>query len=202
MTMWSRFVDVATTSRILEGDIMIGIPLGLIYANATEWVVHKYVLHGFGKKKNSFWNFHWGEHHGECRKHEYVDVAYTKKLWRSWNPQSKEAGGIAIGLMLHLPLAPIAPFFYGTLVNRALHYYRVHRRGHLDPEWAKENVPWHYDHHMGKDQDANWCVTHPFMDIVMRTRKPYLGTEAERKAQRKRARRAHKEAPPKMAASA
>jgi hypothetical protein len=26
---------------------------------------------------------------------------------------------------------------------------------------------------MGKDQNANWCVTHPFFDYVMGTRKKY-----------------------------
>ena len=27
---------------------MLGIPLGLAVANATEWAFHKYVLHGLG----------------------------------------------------------------------------------------------------------------------------------------------------------
>ena len=36
---------------------MIGIPIGLIAANASEWLIHKYVLHGPGKKKDSFWAF-------------------------------------------------------------------------------------------------------------------------------------------------
>ena len=30
---------------------MIGIPLGLAWANATEWLTHKYLLHGAGRKK-------------------------------------------------------------------------------------------------------------------------------------------------------
>jgi hypothetical protein len=30
---------------------------------------------------------------------------------------------------------------------------------------------------MGKDQNANWCVTHPFFDIVMGTRKEYLSVQ-------------------------
>jgi hypothetical protein len=53
-----------------EQKTMIGIPLALLAANATEWVVHKYVLHGLGKKKSSFWAFHWHEHHAESRKGE------------------------------------------------------------------------------------------------------------------------------------
>jgi sterol desaturase/sphingolipid hydroxylase (fatty acid hydroxylase superfamily) len=159
---------------------MIGIPLGWLYANATEWVAHRYLLHGLGKNKTSFWFFHWGEHHGVCRKHAMEDVAYRKPL-NQWNSQTKEAAALVVGCLAHLPIAPIAPFFFGTLVNRAINYYQVHKRAHLDPQWAKDHLPWHYDHHMGKDQDANWCVTHPFFDYVLGTRKHYLGTAEERK---------------------
>ena len=51
----------------------------------------------------------------------------------------------------------------------------ANRRAHLDPEWAREHLPWHYDHHMGRDQNANWCVTYPLFDYVMGTRRKYLG---------------------------
>lgn len=173
---------------------MIGIPVGWLYANATEWVAHRYLLHGRGKRKDSFWHFHWGEHHGRVRKNAHVDPAYEANVWSSWNAQSKEVAALAVGVLVHLPLAPVAPFFFGTLVNRAHHYYKVHKRSHLDAAWAKEHLAWHVDHHMGKDQDANWCVTHPFFDILMGTRKPYLGTAAERRDQAKRRRRAMKTA--------
>jgi hypothetical protein len=48
---------------------LLAIPLGLLYANAGEWFIHKYVLHGVGKRKGSFWDFHWREHHSACRRH-------------------------------------------------------------------------------------------------------------------------------------
>ncbi len=54
-----------------------------------------------------------------------------------------------------------------------------------DPEWGKEHLPWHYDHHMGPNQDSNWCVTKPWFDDLLGTRERYLGTERaarERKA--------------------
>ena len=63
----------------------------------------------------------------------------------------------------------------------ALLSYRAHKRAHLDPEWAKRHVPWHYDHHMGPDQDANWCTLLPWFDDLMKTRRPYLGTERQRR---------------------
>ena len=60
----------------------------------------------------------------------------------------------------------------------------------MDPEWARENLPWHYDHHMGPNQDANWCVTRPWFDDLMGTREPYAGTERESRDLAKRAARA------------
>ena len=35
---------------------------------------------------------------------------------------------------------------------------------------GKKRIPWHYDHHMNSNQDANWCVTRPWFDYVMGTR--------------------------------
>jgi sterol desaturase/sphingolipid hydroxylase (fatty acid hydroxylase superfamily) len=96
-------------------------------------------------------------------------------------------------------LAPIAPFFTGTMVYSAVHYYRVHKRSHLDPEWAREHLPWHYDHHMGPDQNVNWCVTRPWFDHLMGTRVPYLGTD---RAARDAARRAARVSPVPAAAAA
>ena len=70
---------------------MIGIPLGLLAANATEWVVHKYVLHGLGKKKSSFWSFHWHEHHAESRTNVMRDPHYADRSVLGWHAQGKEA---------------------------------------------------------------------------------------------------------------
>ena len=52
---------------------------------------------------------------------------------------------------------------------------------------SSEAFPWHYDHHMGPNQNANWCVTRPWMDIVMGTREPYAGTDRERATLARRA---------------
>lgn len=162
---------------------MIGIPLGLLYANAGEWLVHKYILHGLGKNKDSFWAFHWHEHHREARKHDMLDDNYERSLF-GWSAQSKEALALLAAALAHLPLFPVAPFFTGTVLYRIWAYYRIHKRAHLEPGWAKENLPWHYDHHMGKDQNANWCVTHPFFDYVMGTRIAYAYGEAKPAASR------------------
>lgn len=170
---------------------MIGIPLGLAFANATEWVVHKHVLHGMGRNKKSFWAFHWHDHHKACRKHGHVDTDYWESLLR-WNGQGKEAVTLSLLTASITPLFPVAPFFVGTCVYSAINYYYKHRKSHLDPEWARENLPWHYDHHMGPNQDANWCVTRPWFDVLMGTREPYVGTEREMATRQKHIGRAEK----------
>ncbi|MGE3767316.1 MAG: sterol desaturase family protein [Kofleriaceae bacterium] len=168
---------------------MLGIPIGLVVANATEWAFHKYVEHGLGLDRKSFWAFHWHDHHRNARRNGNVDADYKEPL-RKWNGQSKEVLALTLTGVALMPLAPIAPFFVGTMIYSGIKYYRVHKRAHLDPAWAREHLPWHYDHHMGPNQHANWCVTHPWFDELMGTREPYVGTEREQRDRAKREQRA------------
>lgn len=148
---------------------MIGIPLGLITANAVEWTMHKYVLHHLGRDKRNFWAFHFHEHHREVRKHDYHDPNYHK-FPLGLHAQGKEAWALIAASTAIAPLFPVAPFFVGTLWYSAANYYHLHKKSHLNPAWAREHLPWHYDHHMGRNADANWCVTKPWFDYVMGTR--------------------------------
>jgi hypothetical protein len=157
---------------------MIGFPLGLLYANAGEWLIHKYVLHGMGRDKASLWSFHWHEHHREARKNEFRDKNYELPVVGE-HAQGREAAALAVAAIAHAPLFPVAPFFTSAVWFSIANYYRVHKRSHLDPEWARENLSWHYDHHMGSNQDANWCVSFPWFDWIMGTREKYVGTERE-----------------------
>ncbi len=168
---------------------MIGIPVALMTFNAAEWVTHKYLLHGLGKDKKSFFAYHFHEHHKESRKSGGHDENYHRPLL-GWHAQGKEAFGLAVMGLLHLPLLPVAPFYTGTVWYSLVKYYRVHKRSHLDPEWAREHLPWHYDHHMGPDQEKNWCVTRPWFDNLMGTREPYVGTEREARDRARNAARA------------
>lgn len=158
---------------------MIGIPLALAYTNISEWLIHKYWLHGLGQNKKSFWSFHWHEHHREARKADMFDPQYTRSVF-TWSPQGKEVLALVGAAVAVAPMFPVAPFFTATVWYRTLRYYQIHKKAHLDPQWAKEHLPWHYDHHMGKDQNANWCVTHPWFDHVMGTRKQYSYDEKGR----------------------
>ena len=165
---------------------MIGIPLGLLYANAAEWLAHKYILHGLGKSKANWWSFHWHDHHRAARKHGHIDAKYRESPWSEDTPQRRELIALGLATAAHLPLFAVAPFFTSAVVYSACNYYRVHRKSHIDPTWAREHLPWHYDHHMGPNQHANWCVTKPWFDHLMGTREPYVGTERETSDRAKR----------------
>ena len=153
------------------------IVLGYFYVTLNEWLIHKYILHGLGKKKDSWFSFHWHNHHKKCRKNNNFDTNY--KFIFSSVAVKKEIAGLSILLLIHLPFLAFIPLFYLTLLFMAYRYFYVHRKSHLEPSWAKKNIPWHYDHHMGKNQDSNWGVTTDFWDIVINTRIKYLRSEED-----------------------
>lgn len=161
--------------------VVVGFPLGLLVANLGEWVIHRNVLHGRGKRKGNFWNFHWYDHHAESRRNEMIDPAYrTTWLKGGWNARSKEAAALILGAIPWVLLFPWAPGFCAAALYSTWHYYWVHKKSHLDPAWAREHLPWHVDHHLAPNQDANWCVTRPWFDVILGTREKWVGTERER----------------------
>ena len=152
------------------------ISLGLLYSNMLEWVLHN-KLHDWGKNKKSIWAFHWRDHHKRPRQHQMVDTHATRR----------EVAGLALLAGIHLPLWWISPVFFSTLLYGLSNYYVTHKLCHKNKEWAewsKTHCPWHYDHHMGPDQNANWCVTKPWFDHIMGTRKYYYGTPLYHKHQK------------------
>jgi len=168
--------------------LLIGIPLGLLFANAFECWFHKYVLHGLGKKKGTFWNFHWYEHHAESRKHDMLDKAYAEPwLGSGLNARTREALSLLGGALVWIPLLPFIPGFALAALYSTANYYYKHKRAHLDPAWARAHLPWHVDHHLAPNQDANWGVTRPWTDLLLGTREIYLGTarDAADRARRK-----------------
>jgi len=157
-----------------------GFVLALLWANVLEWTIHKYVLHGLGRDRKSFWAFHWGDHHRAARKNGFGDPDYETHPFR-WNAQGKEVISLAVLFLMSLPLLWISTGFVAGSWLSIANYYYLHRRAHLYPSWGRRWMPWHYDHHMGPDQDQNWCVTWPLMDHLMGTRVPWVGTEKEAK---------------------
>jgi len=157
---------------------MIGFPIAIVVSNAVEWYAHKYVLHGTRKDgvkgRHSLiperMQSHW-QHHKSVRKSgDYSDDMYLSS-YRAGNEQIKgEINALLLLCAATTLVAPIAPFFTLGTYYSAANYYYTHRRSHIEPEWGKKTIPWHYDHHMNTNQDANWCVTKPWFDYVMGTR--------------------------------
>jgi hypothetical protein len=147
---------------------LITILVAYFYATLSEWAIHKYILHGLGKNKNSWFNFHWHLHHKSCRKNKNKDDHYKKFLSL---PVRREILGLYALLVIHLPVYYLMPYFYYTLVVCSIRYFYVHQKSHINVEWGIKNIPWHHDHHMGKDQDANWGVTTDIWDTILKTKK-------------------------------
>ena len=152
---------------------LVGIPLGLAYANLVEWLLHKYLLHGVGSDRESAWSFHWHDHHRASRKAQMFDPQYVNPLLTWGSPQLKELLSVSAITLAHVPLIFVFPAFGLAVVYSGVRYYFVHRRAHMDPERARVHLPWHGDHHLGRDQNANWCATAPWFDVLMGTRVVY-----------------------------
>jgi len=157
---------------------MFGIPVALAVFGVGEWATHKFLLHDRGRDKQSRFAFHYHQHHQAVRKHGGYDPAYEGPVW-STPTQAREAIGLSIIALAHVPLLPLAPFYTSTVWYCLYRYRRDHRRAHLDPAWARDHLPHHYEHHLG-DQDKNFGVVWSWFDLVVRTREIFIGTDKER----------------------
>ncbi|MET4025938.1 hypothetical protein ABIE59_001463 [Marinobacter sp. MBR-99] len=153
---------------------MIGFPIALIFANGFEWYAHKYILHGTPRPGQPRYSpipksmkSHW-QHHKIVRTTDYQDDGYAEGL-SNWRTRDEVISLLKLTAITSLAM-PVAPFFTLGTYYAAARYFYVHRRSHLEPEWGKKAIPWHYDHHMNTNQDANWCVTRPWFDYIMGTR--------------------------------
>ena len=122
------------------------------------------------------------------RKHGAYDPAYEGPVW-STPTQAREAIGLALVGLAHAPLFPLAPFYTSTIWYCLYRYRRDHRHAHLDPAWARDHLPWHYDHHLG-DQERNFGVAWAWFDVLARTREVFVGSPKERAIHAKHAARA------------
>ena len=143
---------------------MISILLGFIYANFLDWGTHILLHKPRGKSR---FKFHW-KHHYEARTNENVDSDYKQKLFHN------ETWITLAAIVLHTPLFWYVPVFALVTVAYAAVYMVLHRKSHEHIEFFRRWMPWHYEHHMGKNQNKNWCVVCPLMDHVMGTRDKWL----------------------------
>lgn len=152
-----------------------GFIAGLVVANGFEWFAHKYILHGIHRKGQSRYSSvpdsmrsHW-EHHREVRKTDFLDHGYVDGL-KNWRTRNEVGSLVIVASVFGLAFYPFSKGMTLATLYSAGNYYYIHRRAHLEPDWAMKKIPWHYDHHMNSNQDANWCVTKPWFDYVLGTR--------------------------------
>ena len=103
-----------------------------------------------------------------ARKNGNLDLDYKKKIFHN------ETWLTLIGAAIHIPLLWVSAPFAATAMLYALFYMIIHRQTHIHVDLFKKWMPWHYEHHMGRNQNANWCVVCPLMDHIMGTRVKWL----------------------------
>jgi hypothetical protein len=148
---------------------MLGFPIGLLTVNAFEWYAHKVWLHEFPAQHRNSPFFTHIRHHKRARLNGFHDEGYVNSMWKDQEMFNEKVALIGLAGAGTL-FAPVAPFFTLGVWYGAWNYWSAHAKSHLDPEYARTRMPWHYDHHMNASQDANWCVTRPWFDYLMGTR--------------------------------
>ena len=149
------------------------IAIAWIYSHILEYTIHRWWLHNRNRKH--WFKDHFGNHHKLARKNWMFDY----RTHNSINPaEDREVKGLGLLALLHLPIVLLFPWAYLVLAYSVIAYFVVHRRSHQDFLWARKNVPWHYDHHVGQ-QNMNWGVRLPWVDWIAGTRQEYKSTPKE-----------------------
>tara|TARA_B100000131_G_scaffold306154_1_gene332925 strand:+ start:732 stop:1214 length:483 start_codon:yes stop_codon:yes gene_type:complete len=143
--------------------IVAQVVLAWIYGHVLEYCAHRYLLHDH-KNFSRFFKNHFGTHHYISRKNDMYDVGYAPVLSSKF-----EVFSLTFAAVIHLPVLLYFPYAYLTLLFSLFSYYFLHRKAHTDTSWGKRWMPWHYEHHMGKNQHMNWGVRLPLVDFVVGT---------------------------------
>lgn len=143
--------------------MILQIILAWIYSHIFEYIAHKFILHETKIFKFAF-KHHFGIHHKIARNNNMYDRGYENIFSSKF-----EILSLLITAVIHLPLFLFFPFAYLSLLLFITNYYLIHRKCHLDVEWGKKWIPWHYAHHMKTNQHKNWGVRLPIIDIIMKT---------------------------------
>ena len=150
-----------------------------VYGLFFEYAIHRWVLHGLGRKKSSIVSFHFYEHHSISRRRNMHDESYFSNTLKL-NSKTKELVALLFALVIHVPVAIVFPWAGLAICLSIISYFFQHSKSHKNVEWARVVLPWHYDHHMGPDQNKNFGVRTDFFDRLFKTRKKYYGTRVER----------------------
>jgi sterol desaturase/sphingolipid hydroxylase (fatty acid hydroxylase superfamily) len=141
---------------------MIGFVLGFLYGSLLEYVIHDFLFHRLGKKKDSIFSYHLRGHHVLAKKNNFIDLKRS----------DIETIGLLALISLHIPTLYISVGFCIGVTLYAVAFNFIHSIQHKHPEFTKKYMRWHWEHHM-KDSNKNFGVVVPWMDYVFRTRKKY-----------------------------
>ena len=131
---------------------------GFIHGSLVEYLVHRYLFHGFGKKKDSMFAYHLRDHHLVSRRNDFID----NKL------SAHEALGVVFLIALHTPALFLSTYLFIGIAFYAFLFVALHNMMHKTPGLAKKYFPWHWNHHM-KNQNKSWNVVLPIFDVLTGT---------------------------------
>ena len=139
--------------------ILLQVIVAWFYGHVLEYFLHK-IMHDY-KRFPFLFKHHFSGHHKISRKNKMRDESYDNIFTKT---SLFEIIGLSIGIIIHLPIVFFFPFAYITLLIGIVQYYWMHRKSHIDVDWGKNVMPWHYDHHMALDQNKNWGVRSNMID--------------------------------------
>ncbi len=113
---------------------------------------------------------HFAGHHGRIRKGGMLDPDYTQ--WKKYSFLDFEPAVLFFISLVHLPVAFYFPYAYAVLLLSGILYFTVHALTHIMPVVMAKIIPWHSWHHLGKNQNMNYGVRLPIIDIVAGTYEP------------------------------
>ena len=132
--------------------------VGFIHGSLIEYLVHRYLFHGLGKKKDSIFAYHLRDHHLVSRRNDFID----NKL------SAHEAIGVVFLIALHVPALFLSAYLFAGIAFYAFLFVVLHNTMHKTPGLAKKYFWWHWNHHM-KNQNKSWNVVLPIFDLLTGT---------------------------------
>lgn len=150
--------------------MIIQITLAWAYGHALEYTLHRFVLHNRKVLGGKPFKRHFSRHHGEVRKNGMLDVEYQAlSKYSLINPEPLALLFLSI---IHLPVAIYFPYAYLMLIMSGFAYFAAHALSHVIPTIMQKIMPWHTWHHLEKNQNMNYGVRLPIIDILVGTYKP------------------------------
>lgn len=132
--------------------------IGILYANLVEYLVHRYLFHGFGRSSSSIFAFHLREHHLISRQNGFIDPRVSRN----------EIIGMPMAILFHSPFLLVLPGFFWAVVTYGILFVVIHNVLHQYPQFAQRYFWWHWNHHM-RNQNKSWGVVLPITDLLTGT---------------------------------